>query len=226
VAGPGWRDDDAADAPRIAANAAALVRALRDHTAAARSLPLLDDARAWHAQLYAGCDVPVDCYLGHFRGDPTCPELVDYEVGLGPVLGDGYPERMGIPAALVADELDVFIAGVHRALGVLDSVVLQRQRPRTVDELHSIVALIAEVHGEWVRIHPFANGNGRTARIWAAFLALRYGLPVFVRLKPRPDDVAYARAAKRSMGRPPDFRGDHSEAVAVFGHMLSLSLLA
>jgi hypothetical protein len=61
----------------------------------------------------------------------------------------------------------------------------------------------------------FANGH----------IALRYGLPVFVTLKPRPDDVAYARAAKRSMGRPPDFTGDHAEAVAVFAHLLSLILL-
>jgi hypothetical protein len=29
----------------------------------------------------------------------------------------------------------------------------------------------------------------------------------------------------RSMGRPPDFSGDHREAVAVFAHLLALSLL-
>ena len=53
----------------------------------------------------------------------------------------------------------------------------------------------------------------------------RYGLPVFVTLKPRPYDVAYARASKQSMGRPPDFIGDHAEVIAVFTFFLSLKLL-
>ncbi|MGI8685433.1 MAG: Fic family protein [Acidimicrobiales bacterium] len=75
--------------------------------------------------------------------------------------------------------------------------------PNTVDALHEIVAVTAIAHGEWVRIHPFVNGNGRVARLIAAHIALRYGLPVFVKLKPRPHDVAYTRAARRSMGRPP-----------------------
>lgn len=79
--------------------------------------------------------------------------------------------------------------------------------------------------GEWVRIHPFVNGNGRTARLWTVFIARRYQLPALVSLQPRPADVAYARAAKRSMGRPPDFVGDHTEASAVFAHLLALRLL-
>ena len=61
----------------------------------------------------------------------------------------------------------------------------------------------AAIHGEWVRIHPFANGNARTARVWAAWIALRYGLPVFVTVKPRPNDAAYAQAAFASMGSSP-----------------------
>ncbi|MFP5345434.1 MAG: Fic family protein [Actinomycetes bacterium] len=52
------------------------------------------------------------------------------------------------------------------------------------------------MHGEWVRIHPFADGTGRTARIWVTWLLLRYGLPTFVTLEPRPTDTAYARAAR------------------------------
>ena len=72
---------------------------------------------------------------------------------------------------------------------------------------------------------PFVNGHGRTARLLAAHISLRYGLPIFVTLKPRPDDVAYARAARQSMGRPPAFIGDHSEATAVFVHLLALRLL-
>ena len=107
---------------------------------------------------------------------------------------------------------------------MLDVVLPSGTPPETVDQLRSVVTLVAEAHGELVRIHPFANGNGRTARALAAFIALRYGLPVFVKLKPRPADVAYARASQRSMGRPPSYRGDHTEATAVFTHMLALAL--
>lgn len=55
------------------------------------------------------------------------------------------------------------------------------------------------LHGLWVRIHPFANGNGRTARLWV-WAALRYGLPSFVRTKPRPDATAYAAAMQGDYG--------------------------
>ena len=224
MAGPGWADDDPVDAARIGGNCQALLTELAA-AASQRALPTLADASQWHRRIYDGCAVPAASYLGNFRGDPAHPDLADYEVGVGALLPDGLPQKVGIWAADVPAALAGFIAGVHAALDVLDAAIPAGSRPATVDQLHEVVALIAEVHGEWVRIHPFANGNGRTARVWAAFLALRYGLPVFVTLKPRPDDVAYARAAMRSMGRPPDFNGDHSEAVAVFVHLLTLSLL-
>jgi Fic family protein len=98
-------------------------------------------------------------------------------------------------------------------------------RPATVVELDAVIRLTGAVHGEWVRIHPFANGSGRTARLWAAWLALRYSLPLFVQVKPRPNDAAYAQASFASMGRPPHFTGDHSVPANVFTHLLSLSLV-
>ncbi len=222
--GPSWVDDDPSDASRIGASCG---RLLAELAAAAphRAQLTLSDACMWHRRIYHGCTVPDADYLGHFRGDPNHPALIGYEVGVGPDLADGLPEKVGIWSPDVERELQGFIAGLHAACRVLDPAIPVGGRPRTVDELHEVVALTAEVHGEWVRIHPFANGNGRTARIWAATLALRYGLPVFVQLKPRPRDVAYVRAAKASMGRPPDYKGNHDETVAVFAHLLSLMLL-
>jgi hypothetical protein len=69
------------------------------------------------------------------------------------------------------------------------------------------------LHGEWVRIHPFANGNGRTARLWANWAGLRYSLPPFVTIKPRPGNP-YGMAAMASMN------GSHATAVAAFDQML------
>jgi len=66
------------------------------------------------------------------------------------------------------------------------------------DGLNAILELAAWAHAEWVRIHPFANGNGRTARLWANSIMLRYSLPPVVRLRPRPNG-GYGDAAGRSM---------------------------
>jgi hypothetical protein len=223
VPGASWSDDHPGDGDRIAANAAAV---LADVAAVAEARgPLTTPAvRGWHQRAYDGCRVPDPVYVGRYRGKDH-PSLVDYEVGIGPDLVDGWPERMGVPAAQVDRAITVFFAAVGRALEVLDAALPVGRPPQTFDELAEVVAVVASVHGEWVRIHPFVNGNGRTARLLAAHVSLRYGLPVFVTLKPRPDDIAYARAAKASMGRPPAFAGDHSEAIAVFTHMLALKLL-
>lgn len=221
--GPPW-EDDPLDLPLISANAAGLTVSLRA-TAGARFLPTLADLLGWHSTLYEGCRVPVAGNVGHLRGEAAVSELVDYEVGVGPDMPDGWPDRVGVWSHTVAAETTSFLAAAHAALTHLDDFLPTGRRPQTVDELHAVVALPAHVHGEYVRMHPFANGNGRTARTWAAFIALRYLLPVFVVAKPRPHDVAYARAARDSMGRPPTFTGDHSTAVAVFGHLLTLALL-
>lgn len=87
----------------------------------------------------------------------------------------------------------------------------------TPRRLHGVLTLCAMLHGEWVRIHPFANGNGRTARLWANWAALRYELPPFVTVKPRPGQP-YAAAAMASM------RGSHQMMVAVLDQMLRVYL--
>jgi fido (protein-threonine AMPylation protein) len=223
VAGPNWSYDDPADATRIVAN---VTQALSDarQLAAIRAVPTGMDLKRWHQSVYAGCGVPSAAYVGTFRGEPD-PDLVDYEVGVGPVMPDGWTDRVGVWAADVANATAVFFGQLQAALTTLDSVVAPGARPTTVDVLAEVVGVVAVAHGEWVRIHPFVNGNGRSARLLAAHISLRYGLPIFVTLKPRPGDVAYARASRRSMGRPPAFVGDHAEAIAVFMHLLALQLL-
>lgn len=222
--GKTWNDDDPRDTGCISGNADALVRTfVRD--AALRAEPTPVTVCSWHTTLYAGCAVPSAQYVGAFRGDTGRPDLHGYEVGIGPVQPDRLPEKVGVWSKDVAAAVDTLLADVRTALAVLDARFPAGTPPRTVGDLEVVVTFIAAVHGEWVRIHPFANGNGRTARVWAAWLALRYGLPVFVSVKPRPNDVAYVRAGRTSMGRPPDFLGDHREGANVFTHLLALSLL-
>jgi hypothetical protein len=223
VATEPWDEDDPRDLDLIQRNVSAVLTQLRA-SAPTRSFPDLDQVCSWHAQLYAGCRVPVEGYLGHLRGDPRVPELRDYQVGVGRVQVDGFPEKVGVLSFRVASEVQSVLSGLHAVLRRLDDRFPPGTRPRTADDLQAMVKASALAHGEWIRVHPFANGNGRIARLWVAFCCLRYGLPVFVHVKPRPEAIAYARAGWESMGRPPLFAGEHTATEAVFASMLAESL--
>ncbi len=220
--GEPWNEDDPHDLPRIRDNISEVLAVLRQQ-AADRPAVNLNTIRQWHERLYRGCTVPVPGYVSHFRGDPTVPELVGYEVAIGS-LPDGSPERVGVWSTWLADELSSFEAEFKTGLAHVDRLVPPLQRPSTDADLGAVLALAAGGHGEWIRLHPFANGNGRLARLLVAFVCLRYSLPVFLNVKPRPYDPTYAIAARASMGLPPDFTGDHAPTVAVFAHLLRAAL--
>lgn len=197
-----------ADAPRIATNAQHVLSGIAG-AAHRRSLPAVAMAQQWHRELYAEIAAPHPYYAGEVRdSDPRFPELIGYEVRVGPSTGTRSAQ---VPAAL-AD----FQVSAQTVARTLDAAISARADPSTMrpQELHGVLTYCANLHGVWVRIHPFANGNGRTARLWANWAALRYGLPPFVRIRPRPAGDAYAAAAYASM------RGDHAVTVAVFGQML------
>jgi len=217
---PSWQDDDPSNLSLIQNNAAQLITELRT-TAAERILPTREELCRWHERLYAGCEVPVSGYIGHFRGDSVVKELIDYEVGLGARLQDGNLEKMGVWARQVGEEMDGVLAGLHAVFTELDARLPVGKPATTRDEVLALISLTALAHGEFLRVHPFANGNGRIARLLVAFICLRYGLPMFLHIKPRPESEDYIRASRDSMGRPPDFLGNHTTTTAVFAHMLA-----
>ena len=175
-------------------------------------------AHDWHRAIFAGVgSVPSGNYLGHARGSAD-RDFADYEVELVDALSDQVLAK-GVPAPHVAAELESFEGALTSAIKTLDPVMPVGRPPASANELLAVVQLAAVVHGEWIRIHPYAAGNGRIARTWANWVAMRYGLPPFVRIKPRPDGLLYAQAAQRSMG-PPDFRGDHNLTVSLFLDLL------
>jgi len=177
-----------------------------------RRPPTVAQAQQWHRELYDGVSRPFDYYAGEIRdSDQRFPGLIGYEVHVA-----GNP---GAPSAIVPAELDRFELGAQRACALLDAEIAPGTDPwmLTPHQLHGVLTLCAALHGEWVRIHPFANGNGRTARLWANWAALRFQLPPFVTIKPRPGQP-YAAAALASM------RGDHQMMTAVFDQMLRTSL--
>lgn len=215
--GPVWGEDGQADELVIAANITAVLQGIVS-TGGERVGPSLDLAHRWHRAIYADvASVPAAHFLGAVRGSRH-RDLVSYEVAVW----DGRGRRLAeaAPAVHVEAELVRFVRSMTRAVAALDVVIAPGGRPADAAQLYSVVELAAPAHGEWVRIHPYANGNGRVARTWANWVAVRYGLPPFVRIKPRPDGLLYGQAAHASMGRPPDHAGDHRLTVQVFLDLL------
>ncbi len=166
-----------------------------------RKLPTIDAARHWQVETMHGLDTPDPIYIGAFRGEPGL-ENVQAQVA----------ERYGVPADEVAAALAQFEKTLQTAVQRLDDAI-----PPSVeaddDQRAAIILICAWAHAEWVRIHPFANGNGRTARLWANSLAMRYGLPPFLRLRPRPENL-YGIASQKAMD------GDWRPTVSAFRELL------
>jgi fido (protein-threonine AMPylation protein) len=189
-----WNSDHPDDAQKLNRNVQAVLRRIVDE-APERKTPSVAFAQQWHRDLYRDIELPVAYYAGEVRdSDPRFPELINYEVQIGAHKGVLSNE---VPAALIA-----FEAAFATAIEVVDERIFDMEVTGKGAELY--VTLVAVVHGEWIRIHPFANGNGRTARIWTHWLAARYDLPPLVRVKPRPNDQLYSFAAAASM------TGDHA----------------
>ena len=108
-------------------------------------------------------------------------------------------DHLGVPPKSVAAAAQVFISKLHTAIAELDA---RYHAPDDLDAdgFEAVIEVAGWAHSEWVRIHPFANGNGRTARILTNAILMRYGLPPALRLRPRPHGP-YAAAGLASMKR-------------------------
>jgi Fic family protein len=179
-----WDDDSA----QLRANLRRVLLDVRKH-ARQRATPTVEAARRWHSGIMHRLTPPDPRYVGRFRGESG---LEDCEV----VVGD----HRGVASDRIAHELKTFEARLQSAVEALDGLI-DPDRDLSADQVAAVIDLCAWVHAEWVRMHPFANGNGRTARLWANQIAMRYGLPPFVRLRPRPDDGYAAACAAAMIGR-------------------------
>jgi Fic family protein len=193
---PSWDGDS----PQLRQN---LTQVLSEIVRAAQRREYLTpaSARRWQSLVMKDLTVPDPRFVGAFRGEPGL-EQVQVRVGA----------EYGVDAAEVAVALEHFERKLHALVAELDSMLPAGQEA-DADQLAAIVDLCAWVHAEWVRIHPFANGNGRTARLWANSIALRYGVPPFIRLRPRPNS-GYAAAGAKAM------QGDWKSTAVVFRRLL------
>ena len=169
-----------------------------------RDAPSLEEARVWHRDMMAGLGVPHPSRVGRFRGEAG---LETFRVRVG--------VHKGVAPDAVGGALARFEQTLQSAVAALDERYPSGQE-LDADGLAAVIDLSAWAHAEWIRIHPFANGNGRTARIWVNFLLMRYGLPPAMRLRPRPDhDYSEAGAAAMT--------GDWSPTAAVIRRMLAVA---
>jgi hypothetical protein len=189
-----------ADSPRLRQNLTQVLLDIRD-SALRRDVPSLDAARQWQSDTMAGLEVAQPETIGRFRGERG---VRTERVAVGSI--------EAVRPGDVAGQLAQFERRLQRAVATLDERY-PAGHELEADGLAAVLDLCAWAHSEWVRIHPFANGNGRTARMWANFLLMRYGLPPVVRLRPRPD-AGYGAAAGKAMG------GDWKPTAAVFRKML------
>jgi hypothetical protein len=193
VAGPAW--DDEVASVRLEENLAAVARSIVSASSSYRESPTLDMVIDWHRAMLEGTEVPDDAYRGAFRGSAH-PAVVDYEVTVNGL--------SATRASDVAAELDSLLLELKDRILALDALDAEAERDvLTAGFVEAAIDTCAWLHGEWVRIHPFVNGNGRTARMWVLWVCSRYGLPQLLPLRPRPD-MGYGPASLLSMV------GDHS----------------
>jgi hypothetical protein len=187
------------DSEQLRANLRRVLSDIRQD-ALRRVKPTVEAARVWHGNTIHRLTTPSPEQVGRFRGEPG---LEGCEVTIG--------DYHGVSANQVAQELKAFEERLRKTTDLLDQRI-QPGRDMSADHVAAVIDLCAWVHSEWVRIHPFANGNGRTARLWANCIAMRYDLPPFVRLRPRPNS-GYGAAAEAAMV------GQWESTARVYRHM-------
>jgi len=189
-----------ADSPGLREKLTKLLQSAEEE-ARLRIQPTVEAARRWQAEMMRDLRA-VPEYIGTFRGEPGLEE-VQVRVGT----------QYGVAAGEVSKALRDFEHRLQSAVAYLDELIPSGTEPNG-DQIGAIIEICAWTHAEWVRIHPFANGNGRTARLWANSLAMRYGLPPFVQLRPRPNGN-YGTVSQKAM------LGDWEPTETLFAELLS-----
>ncbi|HEV7347877.1 Fic family protein [Telluribacter sp.] len=76
-------------------------------------------------------------------------------------------------------------------------------RKKTASDEVNPVLLAAEFHYRFIRIHPFDDGNGRTARILMNFILMKYGFPpVIIKTEEKSNYLSALRQADAGIIEP------------------------
>lgn len=128
-------------------------------------------------------------YAGHYRGEEfRC--LKNYPVGI-----EGEPD-IGLHPSRVVETMDKIALRIRQGMKALDTThQLPDSHISPEDKLLNTVVFACRVFDAFLRVHPYANGNGHAARfiVWA--ILGRYGYwPTRFTIEPRPNYPLYAWA--------------------------------
>lgn len=170
-------------APQCFASATSAVTAAE--VAIGSALPVRGTVERWHHEMFVGVP-PIDYYAGNCRGvDPGKPCLAQ-NVSVGPHAGSPFQQaRQHVDQLMTA--LNAQIQKVEAASPSLPPDERAKQ----------IAATVGVTIGNFIQIHPFINGNGRTSRLLWRVLLRRFNLPAQLSVVKRPDapyDVVMAAA--------------------------------
>lgn len=138
--------------------------------------PADDIVRDWHRSSLRGVAVSQPQVAGGYRGEGAIGTPLSVCInGVRGVLG---ANPIAVPTLVTR-----FFTELHRRLDDLDT---RREAGEALDRLYpDVVRTAAWAHGEWVRIHPFADHNGSTARLMTVTIGLLYGVHFKLPGKPR-----------------------------------------
>lgn len=163
------------DTPIIAANVAILNKQISESTGH-REVFDLALPTSWHRFLHNGCLMvpqPTE-YIGWYRGTGTIC-IHEYCVNFG--------EFRGVAPAKVPYELAQFNIEFSSDLEDLD-LRIKKEEDATTSRINILISKVARAYTEWIRIHPFADGNGRTARVLVDWTMARYWQPLILGGRP------------------------------------------
>ena len=143
---------------------------------------VLTDSRPIHRRLFVELTPQEHTYFaGHYRGEPfRC--LQYYRVGIS------NDPRVGTSPEAVTYEMEELGKVVRSGIDALAKDVALPRR----DCLRYLIVFACRILECFLRIHPYANGNGHAARFTTWCVLGLYGFwPRRWRLEPKPDDPPY-----------------------------------
>ena len=141
--------------------------------------------RIFHELTPPGCEY----YAGHYRGESyRCLQFYSVQI-------QGDPS-VGAPPNSVRWWMRELRSFVESAIRALDQNVALTRKQR----LHYVVVFASRVFELFLRIHPYANGNGHAARLIVWSLFFRYGYLPKRWIDPRPPEPTYTNAIRLYRG--------------------------
>jgi len=120
-------------------------------------------------------------YAGHYRGeDFRCLKYYNVQITSDP--------RVGFPCDIVLDKMKELSLIIDNCLKSIDAhFKMPESQISLKNKILYLIAIVCHLFEVFLRIHPYANGNGHVARFFLWCILGRYRLwPYFWPIHPRP----------------------------------------